>query len=285
MEVTRDESWYKSKYQYLEITYLEPKIALVTINRPSKANACHIQMHWEFSEIFKDLDSDASINVILVTGKGKNFSGGGDHDMILQMSSDRSVLYRVYEDARALPLNMIHCRKIIISAINGPAVGAGCALALMADITIASENARFNDGHSRLGVAAGDHAAGIWPLLCGMAKAKYYVLTGDWVSAKEAERIGLVSQVWPHEEFFERAKKVAEQVSRGPQWAVRGSKRAMDGLLKQNFVSSFEVSCALEMLHFGDPDVKEGIKAAMEKRAAVFPTAVGRSDTTRGAKL
>jgi len=274
--VERDLEWYRKKYHWLEITYVEPKIALVTINRPEKANACHITMHWEFGEIFRDLEVDANVNVIVVTGKGKNFSGGGDHDMVEQMTNDRKILNRVYEDARAIPLNMINCRKVIITAINGPAVGAGCALALCADITIASENARFNDGHSRLGVAAGDHAAGIWPLLCGLAKAKYYVLTGHWITAKEAERIGLVSQVYPHSEFFQKAIECAQHLSKGPQWAIRGSKRAMDGYLKQNFNTSFEVSCALEMLHFGDPDVKEGIQAAKEKRAAKFPTAAAK---------
>merc|ERR1719281_2182131 len=99
---------------------------------------------------------------------------------------------------------MIECPKPIVSAINGVAVGAGCALALMADITIAAENAKFGDGHTRLGVAAGDHAVAIWPLLCGMAKAKYYLLTGEMVDATEAERIGLVSQLVPEGLALER---------------------------------------------------------------------------------
>ena len=131
--------------------------------------------------------------VAILRGAGKGFSAGGDMAMVDEMTRDFSARARVWREARDLVYNMLNCSKIIISAIHGPAVGAGLAAALMADISIAAKNARLIDGHTRLGVAAGDHAAIIWPLLCGMAKAKYYLLTCDTVSGEEAERIGLVS--------------------------------------------------------------------------------------------
>src|SRR5882672_5555090 len=115
---------------------------------------------------------------------------------------------------------VINCDKPIISAINGVAVGAGLAVALLADISIASETARFTDGHTRLGVAAGDHAAVIWPLLVGMAKAKYYLLTCDMLDAKEAERIGLVSMVVPPDQLMSKAMEVAQKLANGPQMAL-----------------------------------------------------------------
>src|SRR5688500_11538022 len=128
---------------------------------------------------------------------------------------------RVMKEAEAIVYEMMNCEKIIISAINGVAVGAGLAVALMADISIMAEDARLTDGHTRLGVAAGDHACMIWPLLCGMAKAKYYLLTCDFVDGREAERIGLVSKAVPRDQVLPEALRVARQLADGPQPALR----------------------------------------------------------------
>ena len=170
-----------------------------------------------------------------------------------------------------LVYNMLNCSKIIISAIHGPAVGAGLAAALMADIPIAARKARLIDGHTRLGVAAGDHAAIIWPLLCGMAKAKYYLLTAEFLDGREAERIGLVSLCAPAAELMDKAWEVANRLAAGPQNALRLTKRALNGWLR---VAGpiFDTSLAYEMLNFMEPDVREGIAALKEKRPARFPS-------------
>jgi len=152
-------------------------------------------------------------------------------------------------------------------------VGAGLAVALLADISIASENARITDGHIRLGVAAGDHATVIWPLLCGMAKAKYYLLTCDFLDGKEAERIGLVSMAVPAEELMTRAMEVAHKLATGPQPAIRWTKRALNQWLRQAAQTSFDYSLALEMLGFFGADIREGLQALQEKRSPNFPSA------------
>ena len=137
------------------------------------------------------LESSAASDVSKRQGLG--LSGGGDLALVQDMARDFEVRSRVWKEARDLVYNVINCDKPIVSAMHGPAVGAGLVAGLLADISIAAKTARIVDGHTRLGVAAGDHAAIIWPLLCGMAKAKYYLMLCEPVSGEEDARIGLVS--------------------------------------------------------------------------------------------
>jgi enoyl-CoA hydratase len=164
------------------------------------------------------------------------------------------------------------CDKPVISAINGVAVGAGLAVAMMADISIMAEEARITDGHVKLGVAAGDHAAIVWPLLCGMAKAKYYLLTADFLDGKECERIGLVSLCCPRAELMERAFKVADKLAAGSQTAIRFTKKSLNNWMHVAR-PIFDNSLALEMLCFMGDDAPQGVAAVREKRAPDFPSA------------
>jgi len=175
-------------------------------------------------------------------------------------------------EASDLVYNMINLDKPVVSAINGVAVGAGLVVALMADVSIISETARFTDGHTRLGVAAGDHAAILWPLLCGMAKAKYYLLTADFIDGREAERIGLVTMCVPPDQVMPKALDVADRLARGSQNSIQWTKRALNNWLRQAG-PIFDQSLALEMLSFSYPDVREGVKAIREKRTPAFPSA------------
>jgi enoyl-CoA hydratase len=152
------------------------------------------------------------------------------------------------------------------------AVGAGLVVALLADVSIMSESARFTDGHTKLGVVAGDHAAILWPLSCGMAKAKYYLLTSDFIDGREAERIGLVSLCVPADQVLPKAFEVADKLARGAQQAIRWTKRSLNNWLRQAG-PIFDQSIALEMLTFMDQDVREGLAAIREKRTPNFPSA------------
>jgi enoyl-CoA hydratase len=160
----------------------------------------------------------------------------------------------------------------VVSAINGVAVGAGLVVALLADVSVISETARLTDGHTRLGVVAGDHAAIIWPLLCGMAKSRYYLLTSEFLDGKEAERIGLVSLCVPPDAVRQRAGEIADRLAAGSQTALRWTKRSLNNWLRQAG-PIFDQSLALEMLSFMGPDVREGARALREKRAPRFPSA------------
>ena len=174
------------------------------------------------------------------------------------------------ERQRDLVYNLINCSKIVISAMHGPAVGAGLVTGLLADISIAARNARIIDGHTRLGVAAGDHAAIVWPLLCGMAKAKYYLLLCEEMSGEEAERIGLVSMCVDEEQLVEKAREVAQRLLRGSQSAIRWTKYSLNNWLRMAG-PSFDASLALEMLGFTGPEAKEGLASLREKRKPSFP--------------
>ncbi len=260
-----------SDYQHLKFELRPNGVMLITLDRPP-VNATDTRMHWELTEVWRTIDADAAVKIALVTGAGKAFSAGGDTSLLEELVGNAAAATRTLREAADIVYNMINCDKPIISAINGVAVGAGLAVALMADISIIAETARFTDGHLRLGVGAGDHAAIIWPLLCGLAKAKYYLLTAEFIDGKEAERIGLVSVCVPADELMTKAWKVADQLAAGPQSALRLTKRALNGWLR---IASpiFDSSLAYEMLNFMEPDVQEGLAALKEKRAPKFPSA------------
>jgi enoyl-CoA hydratase len=190
--------------------------------------------------------------------------------MVERMTQDFAVRARVWREARDLVYNMINCSKIIVSAMHGPAVGAGLVAGLMADISIAARNARLIDGHTRLGVAAGDHAAIVWPLLCGMAKAKYYLLTCEQISGEEAERLGLVSLACDEGELQAKALEVARKIAAGAQTAIRWTKYSLNNWLRMAG-PAFDASLALEVLGFTGPEVTEGIASHREKRKPHFP--------------
>src|SRR5215470_12191412 len=171
-------------YQHLRFETKPNGVLLLTLDRPP-VNATDVRLHYELTEVWRTVDADAAVRVVLVTGAGKAFSAGGDIELLEAMAGNPTVVARSLREAADIVYNMVNLDKPIISAINGVAVGAGLAVALMADISIMSEEAKITDGHVRIGVAAGDHSVILWPLLCGMAKAKYYLMTADFVDGKE----------------------------------------------------------------------------------------------------
>jgi enoyl-CoA hydratase len=259
-----------TQYRDLKVRMLEPGIAEIVMGEEGKLATATARAHAEMASIWLAVDRDPDIRVVILRGAGKGFSAGGDMAMVEQMTQDFEVRARVWREARDLVYNMLNCSKVIISAIHGPAVGAGLAAALMADIPIAAKNARLIDGHTRLGVAAGDHAAIIWPLLCGMAKAKYYLLTSDELTGEEAERLGLVALVSEQDKLLETALAVARKLAAGPQTAIRWTKYSLNNWLRMAG-PSFDASLALEMLGFTGPEPKEGIASIKEKRKPSFP--------------
>ena len=258
------------EYQHLKFDLKPNGVLLVTLNRPDVLNATNARMHWELTQIWKTIDDDPAVKVVLVTGAGKAFSAGGDMEMIERMAGNAAAVSQAMREAGDIVYNMINLDKPIISAINGVAVGAGLAVALMADISIMSETARITDGHLRLGVGAGDHAAIIWPLLCGMAKAKYYLLLCEQISGEEAERLGLVSLTCEEGELQAKALEVARKLAGGAQTALRWTKYSLNNWLRMAG-PAFDASLALEVLGFSGPEAKEGVASHREKRAPKFP--------------
>ena len=245
----------------------------ITLDGPG-LNAVGPDVHRELADVWLTVDRDAETRVALLRGAGKAFSSGGSFELVDSVMSDDAARLRVMREARDLVFNVINCSKPIVSAIHGPAVGAGLVAGLLADVSVVARTARIIDGHTRLGVAAGDHAAICWPLLCGMAKAKYYLLTCDPLSGEEAERIGLVSICVDDEEVQDRALAVAEQLAAGAQSAIRWTKHTLNHWYRAQ-AAVFDASLAYEFLGFGGPDAREGLASHTEKRPPNFtgPTA------------
>jgi enoyl-CoA hydratase len=262
-----------SDFQFLKFDRRPNGVMLVTLNRPEVLNATNARLHWELTKIWAVLDDDKDVRAVVVTGAGdRAFSAGGDLSWISEMAGNAGVVSVALREAGDIVFNMLAFEKPVISAINGVAVGAGLAVALMADISIMAEEARITDGHVKLGVAAGDHAVILWPLLCGMAKAKYYLMTADFIDGKEAERIGLVSLCVPRVQLLEKALATADKLATGSQPAIRFTKRALNNWMRIS-QPAFDASLALEMLCFLGEDVKEGVASIREKRDPKFPSA------------
>lgn len=260
------------EFEHLSFDRRSNGVVLVTLDRPDVLNAANVRMHHEMGEVWAVVDADPDARVAVVTGAGRAFSAGGDLEMIEEMLTDYDALLAQWHDARAVVEKMLDAEKPIVSAINGVAVGAGLAVALLADVSIMGRTARLSDGHARLGVAAGDHAALLWPLLCGMAKAKYYLLTADFVDGPEAERIGLVTRCVPDDEVLSEALAIAGRLAAGSATAVQWTKRVMNQWLRQA-LPVFGESVALEMLGFLGPDAREGLAAVRQRRDPLFPSA------------
>ena len=241
----------------------------ITLSNPGKLNAVGHAAHGQLAEVWPRIDRDPDTRVVVVQGAGGTFSAGGDLDLVEDIARDWETRLRVFHEARDLVYNIVDCRKPIVAAIDGACVGAGLAVALLADISVAAPSARIIDGHTRLGVAAGDHAVLVWPLLCGMAKAKYHLLLCEPVDGVEAERIGLVSQCVPADELEARSLEIASRLANGSQAALQHTKLALNNWLRAAG-PAFDASLALEFLDMTGPDVAEGVAAVREKRAPRF---------------
>lgn len=258
-----------AQYERFAFDILEDKILKITMKSPLKMGAMDARMHREVSQIWRDIDADDNVNVVLFSGDGKSFSAGGDLNHERKVCDDYSLRMQAMKESRDLVTNMLNCRKPIVTACRGWAVGAGLATLLLADVSIVASDAKLSDGHLKIGVTAGDHAAIIWPLLCGMAKTKYYLLTADTITGEEAERMNLVSIAVPDELVESRALEVARKLAKGAPTAQRWTKMMLNHWIMQA-LPIFDASLALEFMGFAGPEGTEGIDAFLQKRPASF---------------
>ncbi len=257
-------------FPHLKFEHPSDGVLRIVLDGPG-LNAVDAEVHRELADVWLAVDRDPDVRVALLQGAGKAFSAGGSFELVESIMSDYDTRLRVMREARDLVLNVINCSKPVVSAIHGPAVGAGLVAGLLADVSVVARTARIIDGHTRLGVAAGDHAAICWPLLCGMAKAKYYLLTCETLTGEEAERIGLVSLCVEDDEVHSRALAVAESLAGGAQTAIRWTKHTLNHWYRAQ-VATFDASLAYEFLGFAGPEAAEGLASHREKRPPRFPT-------------
>ena len=260
---------YAEKYPKLSFDAPADRVLRMTFDRPETYNSICAETHTQMTDIWIDIDRDEDFNSIIVTGRGKAFSAGGDFSLIENMIGNPKEIMKTWKEAKDLVYNIINCNKVIVSAINGPAAGAGLVVAMLADISIAGKRAKIVDGHPRLGVAAGDCAAIIWPLLCGMAKAKYYLLTCKPITGEVADQIGMVSMCVEDDVLEQTSIDIATEMATASQSTTRWTKYSLNNWLRPAG-PIFDASTALEMLGFMSDDVKEGVLSHREKRAPKF---------------
>lgn len=230
------------RYQNISVEK-EDRILRLTLNRPERLNAVTPDMHTELTSMFADIRRDDEVKVVTLTGAGKAFCAGAD---LKEPIPDRSTADRIFVEARELLVNILEIDKPIISGVNGAAAGLGATLALFADIVIASDRARIGDTHVKVGLAAGDGGAVIWPLLVGVNKAKEMLMTGQVIDAGEALRLGLFNRVVPHEELDRAVLDMARDLASGHELAIRSTKKAVNLYIKWMLNHVFDYSLQLE---------------------------------------
>jgi len=247
------------------------RVLTVMLNRPEVRNATNALMHQELVRVFGEIRTDAETNVVILTGAGdKAFSAGGDIETMRKSFVDQARWAESMGEARAILEGVIALEQPVIARVNGDAYGLGATLALFCDIIIAVEDARFADPHVKIGLVAGDGGSIIWPLLAGSAKAKRYLLTGDPIGAVEAAEIGLISEATPREKLDECVNALAARLADGATVAIRGTKKAVNMALRQQFETMIEGHLGLETLSHLSTDHLEAIEAFAERRPPKF---------------
>lgn len=249
------------------------RVLVIALNRPAQLNAVNGRLHTELSHVFADAAADPDSDVVVLTGNGKAFCAGGDLDW-MQSSIDRPQEFeQVAAEAKTIITTQLDLPKPLICRLNGHATGLGATLALCCDISIAHSNVKIGDPHVKVGLVAGDGGALLWPALIGYAKAKKYLLTGDILTATEAERIGLLSSVVPPDPpdaLDEASYGLAERLARGAGKAIRWTKLTANLPLRQLVHSYFDTGIAYETLSNMSADHREAVAAFRERREAVF---------------
>ena len=246
------------------------RVIRVTIAHPrSELNAVDDALHRDLTVLFGLLRRESDARAAVLTGRGKAFSAGGDYAWFPTLDNPGR-LHDLRRDARQLIWDLVDIEIPVVAAVNGPAVGLGATIALLCDVIMLADTATIADPHVRVGIVAGDGGTAIWPLLVGPARAKEYLLTGDSLSAAEAERIGLVNRVVPAEELQSEALKLAERFAAGAPLAIQYTKAAVNKLVKDALNTSFDFAVGHELVTFMSEDHKEALAAIRAKRPPRF---------------
>ena len=249
---------------------LDGKILRVTLNKPDKRNIIDDVVNRQLSDVLTEAAMDRDVATIVLTGAGKVFCAGGDMIKMQRKIDDPGLFYRGIHNSRRLVFSVLDCPKPIVCCINGDAIGLGATLALLCDIVIANEDAKIADPHTKVGLVCGDGGALIWPALVGYARAKRYLLTGDPITGKQAEEIGLVTLAAPAAELTALTEEWASRLANGALQSISGTKVTMNVQLRQAAQALLDVGMAYEGLANISQDHQEAVTAFIEKRKPVF---------------
>jgi enoyl-CoA hydratase len=259
----------QTDYSSLELERLDGDVLKITLANPrNPLNAVDGEMHEDLRRLFEELKTETTARAILLTGSGRAFSAGGDFEWMRRTGPDD--FYAMRQEGKQIVWNLLDVEIPIVAAVNGPAIGLGATLALLADVIFMADGAKLADPHVQVGIVAGDGGAVIWPLVLGPARAKRYLLTGDALTAAEAERLGLITHVTAPEALDDEAVAFARKLAAGAPLAVRYTKAAINQLVKQSMTIAFDYSTALEVLTFASADHREALRALSAKETPRF---------------
>jgi enoyl-CoA hydratase len=260
----------QDRYEHIVIDRRPDGVVLATLNRPDRLNAVNGVLHGELARLPREFDADPDAKVLVITGAGRAFCAGGDFSPTGVGSTDRPI---TLEEGRQIVDHLLECSKPVVSAVNGYAMGLGATIALLADVVYAARSATFADTHVVMGIGAGDGGQLIWPLLMGVNRAKYFLMTGERVPAEEAERLGLVNFVVDDGTVVDAAMALASRLAAGPGRAISASKMAINGYMRTISSLVLPISLSLEGATMASADHREAVAAFQEKRP---PTYTGR---------
>jgi len=258
------------KYQHLKLVR-QGKVLTITLDNPP-LNAVDQGMHDELMSIFADIASDAEVNVVVITGQGRAFSAGGDMQLVADNMDDVNAYLKnaISPYTYLIAYGMINLDKVIIAKINGDTMGVGASIALLSDLSVAAPHAKIADPHIVMGISAGDGGSYLWPLNIGFAKAKWHLLTGEALTAEEAEQMGLISKVVPAEELDAFVDELAEKLAKGPSMALNATKRSVNMLLKRQIEGLVEAHWGMEVFTLFSQDHRSAVRAFTGGEKAKF---------------
>jgi enoyl-CoA hydratase len=258
-----------SRYKALVIAR-EDRIVTVTINRPEAKNALNHDLHEEFGTIFTDLDMDDECDVVIITGAGDSFCGGGDLRWIREQCSNLPMIAAANRTNRRIQTSVLDLEKPIIAKVRGPAIGLGCSMALYCDFVYATPDATFADPHVQVGLVAADGGAVMWPQLIGYARARRYLLTGDPIKGQEAAEIGLITEAVPDDQLDEVVAAMAKRLASGATYAIRWTKAAINAGLKVSAAAIIDRAVAHENLTQFTNDNRMALDSLIAKEKPTF---------------
>lgn len=257
-----------STYECIKVTR-QGRLLTLTLDNPPK-NSWSRKMHWELSNIFYEIQLDEETDVVVLTGAGDTFSAGGDVPLMQTRIDDPSLMVRKNLEMKRIVFSLLELEKPIICRVNGDAVGGGTSLALLSDITIAVDTARFGDPHVKMGYVTGDGAAMIWPQLCGYSRAKEFLLTGKLMSARDAEKWNIINYAVPANELDAKVAEFTDAMLNGATQAIKWSKTSINVPLRALVHSLMDTGLAYQTLTNNSADHQEAVNAFREKRKPVF---------------
>jgi len=260
----------QDNYETMDIDRRDNGIVVVTLNRPDRLNAINGTLHAELARFSRDYADDRELRVLVLTGAGRAFSAGGDFSPGDAIGSNPGGP-NLWVEARQIVDHLLACEKPLISAVNGYAMGLGANVALLCDVVVAGPNTVFADTHVNMGIGAGDGGQLIWPFLIGVNRAKYYLMTGDRVTGKEAVEMGLANfYVDDKDEVLPKALEIAERLAAGAPKAISASKMAVNAYLRSIASVVMPICLQHEELTMQTEDHREAVAAFQEKRAPSF---------------